>query len=241
MLVVEELALLALDPESGRMRANTPAVEQALAGALLLDLAHEGHLRLDAAGSVELVSTGPRHPLLGYGLSRLTGQIPLGVRDAICHLSPRLSETVLDTMSARGLVRRDEHRTLVLKILVRWHMTAPAMADATRADLTSILATSSGSHASSSDPVLGPRESALLTVLGGADLLALAETSSKPASAARMRAWCADVAYGRDCLHHVPGDVLAFQRAVHDALGTGVVQVRQTTPPAASSSETASV
>ncbi|MFD1824747.1 MULTISPECIES: GPP34 family phosphoprotein [Mumia] len=241
MLVAEELTLLALDPESGRMRANPSAVEQALAGALLLDLAQAGPLSLDSDGVIQLVSTGPSHPVLGSGLSRLTGQIPLKVRDAIHVLAPGLSETVLDTMAVRGLVRRDEHRTLVLKILVRWHMTAPAMADAARADLTSILATSSGTPASASDPVLGPREAALLTVLGGADLLALAETSRNPASAARMREWCADVAYGRNCLHSVPDNVLAFQRAVHAALATSATASSHGAPPAPSAPETASV
>lgn len=231
MLVAEELALLALDPETGRTRANPSTVNRALAGALLLDLAHAGHLRLDASGSLELVNTAPTHPVLGCGLSRLTGQIPLQVRDAVHHLAPGLTETILDTMAARGLVRRDEHRTLVLKILVRWHMTAPAMAEATRADLTSILATSAGTHASSSDPVLGPRETALLTVLGGADLLSLAETSPDTAAVERMRTWCTDVAYGRDCLHSVPDDVLAFQRAVHAALSAS------TAAPATTSTE----
>ncbi|KAA1424538.1 hypothetical protein FE697_000990 [Mumia zhuanghuii] len=217
MLLAEELTLLALDPQSGKLRNPDGRGARALAGALLLDLAHAGHVALEPGDILVLADTSPRQPLLGSGLSLLTGQVPLSVRDAVHHLAATLPETVLGSMATRGLLRREESRTVVLKIHVRWHPTAPAMSDAVRADLASIL-DSAGPEASSSAPVLGRREAGLLTVLGGADLLDFVETPTDAAAAARQRSWCADVAQGQRCLHSVADDVLAFQRAVHAGL-----------------------
>lgn len=185
MLLAEELTLLALDPESGRLRGREECVDHALAGAVLLDLAAAGHLRLEGDDVLALGDTAPKEPLLGSGLSLLTGQFPVGVRDAIRHLACTLRETVLESMAERGMLRRELHRTLVLKVLVRWYAASLDTSAAVRTDLQEIFATP-GAAALASDADLEPRAAGLLTVLDGAGLL---ELVSQP-DPVRVRSWC---------------------------------------------------
>lgn len=187
MLLAEELTLLALDPETGMLRGREACVDHALAGAVLLDLAAAGHLRLDDDTMLVLGDTSPRSPLLGGGLSLLTGQLPVGVRDAIRHLAPTLRATVLESMAERGMLRREIHRSLVLKILVRWYTASPDTSDSVRADLETIFAAVGGS-APEPGTDLEPRAAGLLTVLDGADLLELVSPSQPDTT--QVRSWC---------------------------------------------------
>ncbi|MGH1563990.1 GPP34 family phosphoprotein [Mumia sp. DW29H23] len=206
MLLAEELTLLALDPETGRLRGREARVDHALAGALLLDLAAAGHLRLEPGDVLVLGDTSPKEPLLGSGLSLLTGQFPVGVCDAIRHLALTLRETVLDSMAERGMLRREVHRTLVLKILVRWYAASPDTSAVVREDLQQIF-TTAGATAPEPGAELEPRAAGLVTVLDGADLLELV-SPARP-DAAQVRSWCATPRAGG-------GDELRC--AVHTAL-----------------------
>lgn len=207
MLLAEELTLLALDPETGRLRGSESRVDHALAAALLLDLAHAGHIRhVPAADVVEFADTSPRQPLLGSGLSLLTGQMPLSVRDAIAYLATSLRADVFEGMAEKGLLRREVHRTLVLKILVRWYTASPETSEAVRADLQQIFVTA-GAAVPAADAELNTRAAGLLTVLDGADLLELVEP--RRPDAAQIRTWCATVR---------PGTEDELRGAVHAAL-----------------------
>ncbi|WP_370616677.1 GOLPH3/VPS74 family protein [Mumia sp. Pv 4-285] len=206
MLLAEEFSLLALDPETGRLRGPDDRVTRALAGSLLLDLAHAGHVALEPGDVLVLADTSPRQPLLGSGLSLLTGQFPVTVRDAIGHLASTLRETVLESMAERGMLRREVHRTLVLKILVRWYAASPDTSESVRADLQQIFSIA-GAAPPEADADLEPRPAGLLTVLDGADLLELVSPTRPDRE--QVRSWCATPR---------PGAGDEIRCAVHSAL-----------------------
>lgn len=213
MLLTEELTLLALDSESGRLRSRDDALDRGLAAALLLDLAQAGHIRIDDEAGVVLASTSPRFPVLGVGLSRLSGQMPLPVRDAIAELAPGLGVTVLEQLVEAGMVTREVHRTVVLKVIARWHPTASAAPDAVRDELTTLLTTTP-------DRPLTYREASLATVLGGARLLDLVQAGPSPVSDAAAYRWCDSVAAAVAPLADADEDAALVLAAVHDALAS---------------------
>jgi hypothetical protein len=155
--VAEDLVLLALDPASGKeLRSVRP---QVLGGALLVDLGLLGLVRVEPGGflrrrRVTVTGAAPADPLLGPALTRVAGRsgTPLevgrwlgeGARDALLH-----------RLAARGVLRREEGRTLGFR-RVRWPAAGTGRRDAVVHEARGVLLDGATAH---------PRSAALAAVL----------------------------------------------------------------------------
>jgi hypothetical protein len=119
MLLAEELLLLALDDETGRITVSE--IDKGLAGAVLIELALLGRVRV--AERNESVRTGrlmvlpgaePAHPVLLAGLATVddrAGRKPEHVIDA---LGRSLRDRLADGLVEAGVLRREKHKVLGL-------------------------------------------------------------------------------------------------------------------------------
>ena len=119
MLLAEELLLLALDDETGRITVSE--IDRGLAGAVLIELALLGRVRV--AEKNEAVRAGrlmvvpgaePGHPVLRSGLATLddrAGRKPQHVIDA---LAKSLRDRLADSLVEAGVLRREKHKVLGL-------------------------------------------------------------------------------------------------------------------------------
>ena len=122
-----DLALLALDPTSGRSRLGSNA-GSILGGAALQDLLLAGRLAVEGEGRkarvivVDPIPTGS--PVLDPALARLAGRRPLKPADAVTRLGKRLPRAVHDDLVARGLLE-DRSRTLLGVVPLRRYGVLP--------------------------------------------------------------------------------------------------------------------
>ncbi|KHL16432.1 Golgi phosphoprotein 3 GPP34 [Mumia flava] len=207
MLIAEDVALLALDRDSGRVVADEVEVRHALAGALLLDLARAGVVRLEGTSVIAAGDVSPIHPLHRFAWCLIAAEVPLEVRDAIRHMAPTLTETVLGSLAERGVVRRADRRR-VFRSSVCWHVDDPAGLDALRAETGRPVAAEARTAASGCDL----QTAAVLTALAGSGLLGLVAPPPTPATAETYDRAAAAIAVGA-------GDLLPLCRAIHAGLG----------------------
>jgi hypothetical protein len=118
MTTTADLALLALDPASGRSRLGTYA-EVALGGCALNDLLLAGRLGVTGEGRSARVTVLDRTPLgtpyLDEALARVVRRDkPLRPRDAVTRLGKKLPKTVPAALAADGLVEARPHKVLGL-------------------------------------------------------------------------------------------------------------------------------
>jgi hypothetical protein len=119
MLLAEELLLLALDDESGRITVSE--IDKGLAGAVLIELALLGRVRVAEKNEpvrrgrlMVLPGAEPGHPALLAGLVTVgdrAGRKPENVIDA---LGKGLRDRLADGLVEAGVLRREKHRVLGL-------------------------------------------------------------------------------------------------------------------------------
>ncbi|MGH3759261.1 GOLPH3/VPS74 family protein [Actinophytocola sp.] len=119
MLLAEELLLLALDDETGRVRLSE--LDKGLAGAVMLELALLERVRVTEKGEsgragrlVLRTGPAPAHPVLATGLDVLRdreGRKPEYVLNA---LAKGLRERLADGLVEAGVLRREWHKVLGL-------------------------------------------------------------------------------------------------------------------------------
>lgn len=111
MLIVEELALLLMDDESG-----TPAAAGALyytiGGAVLVELALEGLVEL-RDDKVVTAGGAPEDPLLRAGYERVAEK-PRSVHSVLARIGADQWPRVVDRLVERGVVAREKKRVLGL-------------------------------------------------------------------------------------------------------------------------------
>jgi len=119
MLLAEELLLLALDDKSGRV--NVSQIDRGLAGAVLLELALLGRVRVAEkrenvrAGRLVLVPGPPlAHPVLAEGLAVLEGREGRKPEHVIDKLAKSLRDRLADGLVQAGVLRRERHKVLGL-------------------------------------------------------------------------------------------------------------------------------
>ncbi len=117
-LLAEDLLLVLFDPESGAIRAEGTPLFHTLAGAVLAELASDGHVELDdrttmRGRQVRAVGTAPDDPLLRDIWQRLAAQ-PLDVQALIVTIGPPLRAALLERLVERDLLRREGRRLLGL-------------------------------------------------------------------------------------------------------------------------------
>jgi hypothetical protein len=108
--LAEDLVLLMIDPACGKLVVDSTALDRAVAGALLLDLALRERLAVEGSGSgsrlyvVDPTPTG--EPVLDVALSALAGPPLRGIRSVERLAGDRTREPVLAGLERRGLARR---------------------------------------------------------------------------------------------------------------------------------------
>jgi hypothetical protein len=112
MRIADELLLLAYD-DDGIAMASSPALDYALAGAVLADLALDGRIDLVDRRVSVTDATPLGDPVLDAGLARIDGDDKARKpTEWVSKLSADLRETLLDRQVAAGILRRDEGRVL---------------------------------------------------------------------------------------------------------------------------------
>jgi hypothetical protein len=111
--LAEDLVLLLVDPDSGRVVVGSSALDRGLAGALLLDLALRERLAVDGRGRgtrIAVVNPSPTgEPVVDVALAVL-GRAPLRARHAVEQLTGRVREPVFDRLVERGLLAPQRRR-----------------------------------------------------------------------------------------------------------------------------------
>jgi hypothetical protein len=145
-VLAEDLLLLLLDDDSGRPVVDGTALDYALAGAVLLELAESG--RVSPAGSADdakegRLLVGDASPtgdgVLDRALDRLNAKDPVKAQRAVELLAKDLRPAVLEQLANRGLVRREEHRVLGIFPRTSWPAADAEWETSVRARLTAVL------------------------------------------------------------------------------------------------------
>jgi hypothetical protein len=127
MLVAEDLLLLLTDDDTGKLAAPANAVDVALGGALLIELALLG--RVDVAGPGEAVREGrlvvrdaraTGDDVLDEALATVGGTEGKTPRSVVTRLGIGLRDRLYARLGARGVVREEERRVLGVLARHRW-------------------------------------------------------------------------------------------------------------------------
>lgn len=144
-LIAEDLLLLLLDDKTGRPLVDGTKLSRVLAGAVLLELALPGAVRVaeksgqvrtgrliaeKAAVPVDLLTD----PIVMSALD-LIERKPITPKRAVQKLERGLRAQVLDRLSDKRLVRREQGRVLGLFPTTNWPSTDPGYEDALRRPL----------------------------------------------------------------------------------------------------------
>jgi hypothetical protein len=137
--LAEDLLLLLLDDDSGRLITNGISADHALAGAVLMDLIAAGRVA-EEGGKLHVMDTSSLdEPVLEASLERLVEKAPSKPQRAIEVLTKNVRENVLTALAKRGLIRQDKDRVLGLFPRKTWPAVDSAHEDAVRAELTAAL------------------------------------------------------------------------------------------------------
>lgn len=167
-LLAEDLLLLALDDDSGKAVVDGITLPRVLAGAVLLELALDGIVTLDAEGArgrkgrVVVGDTSPNDPLLADAAAQLGAGKPMKPDAAIEKLSGKIRERVLERVVDNGWVREEHGKILGLFPTRRWPAVDESHERQVRAELHSVLV----------DGVTpSPRTAALISLLSAAKMV----------------------------------------------------------------------
>ncbi|HZS94442.1 MAG TPA: GPP34 family phosphoprotein [Chloroflexota bacterium] len=120
--LAEELMLLALDAETGRIHdAARTAIAFGLSGAVLMDLALTGKISIDDGKVQAINSAATGDPVLDTALRQIENSPrPRKVEDWVKRLAMDrwgrsfLEDEILERLVSQGILRREEHRILRL-------------------------------------------------------------------------------------------------------------------------------
>jgi hypothetical protein len=100
----EDLMLLFINKGNGRLLADSSSVENALAGAVLIELVNSGRVAFEPNGKkLHVVDPTPlQDPLLQESISRITKRMP--AQTAVERLRKRLRDNVAARLEERGVV-----------------------------------------------------------------------------------------------------------------------------------------
>lgn len=128
----EGLLLLATDDLTGRIDTKSGALDYGLAGAVLTELFLKGSLRLQDGTVILTTEDVAEDPLHAEVLGRIAADRPRDAKHWVNKLQGAgIRQQVLDRLTDKGIVRREEHRVLWLFPDDRY----PAEADAPERDV----------------------------------------------------------------------------------------------------------
>jgi hypothetical protein len=137
--LAEDLLLLLLEDETGRLVTDGSATNHALAGAVLVDLVNAQRVRTEDKKLHVMDTSTLDEPVLEESLARLTEKSPLRAQRAVELLDGHVRKAVLDRLVERGLVRQEKSRVLGLFPRSKWPAVDSAHEDAIRAKLDDVL------------------------------------------------------------------------------------------------------
>ncbi|WP_170176542.1 GOLPH3/VPS74 family protein [Lentzea flaviverrucosa] len=111
-MLPEDLMLLFLDEVAGGVRMDSTSIQNALAGAVLLELVNSGKVAFDADGKRLAVAdpTPPANEFLRESLSRITK--PMKPQRAVEKLRNHVKDNVMAQLDARGVLKVEKTRVL---------------------------------------------------------------------------------------------------------------------------------
>jgi len=125
--LAEDLALLLVDPETGKPVVDGTAFDRVIGGALLLDLVGAGRVTVGGKGSkARVAATGGAtgNPLLDAAVERL-GTKERRASSAVERLSSKLRAATFEQLVAAGIVVGEPGRILGLFPTTTWRFTKP--------------------------------------------------------------------------------------------------------------------
>jgi Golgi phosphoprotein 3 (GPP34) len=166
MLIVEDILLLATDDTTGKVSQWAMNIDAALAGAVLIDLAMAGRVRLDGqekTATVVVTDGSPiGDPVLDPALEQLGEKDPMRPASALGRIGKNLRDRVHTSLEDKGVLRRESGKVLGIFPTTRW----PAQDSAHEAGIR---------HQVSNALLLGQepdaRVAAIISVLVAADML----------------------------------------------------------------------
>ncbi len=112
MMLPEDLMVLLINEQNGKLRTDSSSAENALAGAVLIELVDSGHVALEPNGKkLKVVDpTPPKDPLLAEALGRITKPMP--PQSAVERVRKSLLRKVVARLQDRGVVRVEPRKVL---------------------------------------------------------------------------------------------------------------------------------
>jgi hypothetical protein len=111
-MLPEDLMLLFINPQNGRVLADSSSVENALAGAVLIELVNSGRVAFEPNGKkLQVVDPAPlTDPLLQESVSRIDK--PMKPQKAVERLRKKVRDNVIAQLEGRGVVRVEPRKVL---------------------------------------------------------------------------------------------------------------------------------
>ncbi|MET9227136.1 GPP34 family phosphoprotein [Lentzea sp. NPDC003310] len=111
-MLAGDLMVLCIDGKTGRLRTNSTAIENALAGAVLVELVESGRVAFEPNGKKLAVAdpTPLNDPVLHEALGRLTK--PLRPQSAVERVRKRLWDNVIRQLQDHAVIRVERRRVL---------------------------------------------------------------------------------------------------------------------------------
>src|SRR5690242_6770687 len=111
-MLPEDLMLLLIDQQNGRLLADSSSVENALAGAVLIELVNSGRVAFEPNGKkLQVVDPTPLNdPLLYEALGRFDK--PMKPQRAVERLRKKVRDNVIAQLAGRGAVRVEPRKVL---------------------------------------------------------------------------------------------------------------------------------
>ncbi|MFD9703034.1 GPP34 family phosphoprotein [Lentzea sp. NPDC059081] len=108
----EELMLLFINQQTGKLHVDSTSAENALAGAVLVELVNSGRVAFEPDGKkLRVVDPTPlKNPLLQESVSRIDK--PMKPQKAVERLRKRVRDNVTAELEARGAVRVEQRKKL---------------------------------------------------------------------------------------------------------------------------------
>jgi hypothetical protein len=128
----EDLMLLFINQQNGRLHADSSSVENALAGAVLIELVNSGRVDFEPNGKkLQVVDPTPlKNQLLQESVSRLNK--PMKSQPAVERLRKSLRDNVIADLEGRGVVRVEPRKVLGIFPAKSYPIVKEAVSDEVR-------------------------------------------------------------------------------------------------------------
>ncbi|SDH25550.1 Golgi phosphoprotein 3 (GPP34) [Lentzea fradiae] len=132
MMLPEDLMLLFVNGQTGKLRVDSISADNSLAGALLIELVESGRVAFEPGGKkLQVVDPTPlRNPLLQEALGRFDK--PMKPQRAVERLRKKVRDTVAAELESRGAVRVEHRKVLGIFPARSYVVTDEARADEVR-------------------------------------------------------------------------------------------------------------